>query len=97
MWKTLLSYHLEFAEGQNKKVVRHFKSNCGSQRFYLVACGDGLVVSIPAFYSNDPSSNPAGYLNVQTDENLQKEAGVRPSLKKDYYLDKSRDCDLPIF
>ena len=24
--------------------------------------GGGLVVSVPAFYSDDPSSNPAGYL-----------------------------------
>ena len=28
--------------------------------------GDGLVVSILAFYSNDPSSNPAGYLIFST-------------------------------
>ena len=25
--------------------------------------GGGLVVSVLAFYSDDPSSNPAGYLN----------------------------------
>ena len=24
--------------------------------------GGGLVVSVPAFYSDDPSSNPVGYL-----------------------------------
>ena len=64
--------------------------------FYLGRGGSQLF-SVLAFYSNDPSSNPAGYLNVQTDENLQKEAGVRPYLKKDYYLAKRRDCDLPIF
>ena len=27
----------------------------------MPAIGDGLVVSILAFYSDDPSSNPAGY------------------------------------
>ena len=46
--------------------------------------GDGLVVSILAFYSNDPSSNPAGYLNflyVKTTIN-GKEAEVGPSLKQ---------------
>ena len=28
-----------------------------------LGCGGGLVVSVLAFNSDDPSSNPAGYLN----------------------------------
>ena len=46
--------------------------------------GDGLVVSIPAFYSDDPSLNPAGYVinflynNTKINE---KEAGVGPFKK----------------
>ena len=43
--------------------------------------GDGLVVSVPTFYSDYPSSNPAGYLinflykKIKINE---KEAGVGP-------------------
>ena len=47
--------------------------------------GGGLVVSVPAFYSDDPSSNPAGYLiNFLYEKTKinEKEAGVGPSLKK---------------
>ena len=46
--------------------------------------GDGLVVSVPAFYSYDPISNPAGYLNFLYEKTKinEKEAGVGPSLKK---------------
>ena len=29
-----------------------------------MGCGGGLVVSVLAFFSDDPSSNPAGYLNL---------------------------------
>ena len=29
---------------------------------YIFGRGGGLVVSVPAFYSHDPSSNPAGFL-----------------------------------
>ena len=45
--------------------------------------GGGLVVSVLAFYSHDPSLNPAGYLNFlcgKTKMN-KKEARVGPSLK----------------
>ena len=31
-------------------------------KFQGLSGGGGLVVSIPDFYSDDPSSNPAGYL-----------------------------------
>ena len=44
--------------------------------------GGGLVVSVPAFYSDDPSSNPAGYLlNFLYEKTKinEKEAGVGPS------------------
>ena len=46
--------------------------------------GGGLMVCVLAFYSNDQSLNPAGYLNFlhkKTKIN-EKEAGVGPSLKK---------------
>ena len=45
--------------------------------------GGSLVVSVLAFYSNDPSSNPAGYLNFlykKTKIN-EKEFGVGTSFK----------------
>ena len=47
-------------------------------------CGGGLVVSVLAFYSDDPSSIPAEVYNffckivVEKNENKQKEAGVGP-------------------
>ena len=50
--------------------------------------GGGLVVSVLAFYSDDPSSIPAEVYNffckniVEKNENKQKEAGVGPLLKK---------------
>ena len=49
--------------------------------------GSGLVVSILAGYSDNPSSNPAGYLNFLYEKMKinEKEAGVGPSLKKNYY------------
>ena len=42
------------------------------------------MVSILAFYSDDLSSNPAGYLNFLYEKMKinEKEAGVGPSLKK---------------
>ena len=47
------------------------------------------MVSVPAFYSDDPSSNPAGYfinfLYEKTKIN-KKEAGVGASLKKGYLI-----------
>ena len=44
----------------------------------------GPVVSICAFYSNDASSNPAGYFNFLCKERkiIEKQAGVGPSLIK---------------
>ena len=50
----------------------------------IMGRGGGLVVSVPAFYSDDPSSNPTGYLNFLYEKMKihQKEAGVGPSLKK---------------
>ena len=46
--------------------------------------GGGLVVNILAFYSDYPSSNPAGYLNFlyKNTKINEKEARVGPSLKK---------------
>ena len=50
-------------------------------------CGGGLVVSVLAFYSDDPSSIPAEVYNffckivVENNENKQKEAGVGPIFK----------------
>ena len=48
-------------------------------------CGGGQVVSVIAFYSDDPGSTPA-VLSVkfvfEKNENKQKEAGVGPFLKK---------------
>ena len=43
--------------------------------------GGGLVVSVLAFYSDYPSSNPAGYLNFMYEKTKinEKEAGVGPS------------------
>ena len=53
-----------------------------------LGCGGGLVVSVRAFYTDDPSSNPAGDLNFQYEKKKKKEAGVGPSLKKLYtYID----------
>ena len=42
------------------------------------------MISIPAFYSDNPSSNPAGYLNFlyKKTKIKEKEAGVGPSIKK---------------
>ena len=43
--------------------------------------GGGLVVSVLAIYSDDPSSNPDGYLNFLYKKSKinEKEAGVGPS------------------
>ena len=51
--------------------------------------GGGLVVSILEFYSNDLSSNPAGYLNFLCEKTKinEKEAEAGPSLKKVYWSD----------
>ena len=47
--------------------------------------GGGLVVSILAFYSGDPSSNPAGYLNFSYKKTKinKKAAGVGPSFNNE--------------
>ena len=43
------------------------------------------MVSVPAFCSDDPSSNPAGYLIKEEKRKInEKEAGVGPSFKKAY-------------
>ena len=45
--------------------------------------GGGQVVSVPAFYSDDPSSNPTFVKFVfEKNKNKQKEARVGPFLKK---------------
>ena len=46
--------------------------------------GGGLVVSVRAFYSYNPSSNPAGYLNFLYKKTIinKKEAGGSAHLKK---------------
>ena len=48
-------------------------------------CGGGQVVSVIAFYSDDPGSTPA-VLSVkfvfEKNENKQKEAGLGPFFKK---------------
>ena len=48
--------------------------------------GGGLVVSVLAFYSDDRSSNPAGYLNFLHEKMKisKKEARVGPSLKENH-------------
>ena len=54
----------------------------------LTTHGGGLVVSVLAFYSYDPSSNPADAYSFfwkmlsEKNENKQKEAGVGPFLNK---------------
>ena len=50
--------------------------------------GGGLVVSVLSFYSNNFSSNPAGYLNFLYEETKinEKEAGVGPTFKKTWSL-----------
>ena len=46
--------------------------------------GGGLVVSVPAFYSDNPSSNPTGYLNFLYEKAKinEKDARVDLLLKK---------------
>ena len=53
--------------------------------------GGGLMVSVLAFYSNDPSLNPAGFKNnflLEKTEIKDLEAEVDPSLK----LNQSGHC-----
>ena len=62
----------------------------GRSKISLQGCGGGLVVSVLAFYSDDPSSIPAEVYNffckivVEKNKNKQKEAGVGPIFKKDF-------------
>ena len=59
-----------------------------------MGCGGGQVVSLLAFYSNDPSSNPAKvysfFCNIvfEKNENKQKRGRVWPTLKKYYKWEK---------
>ena len=63
---------------------------------FPMGCGGGLVVSVLAFYSDDPSSIPAEVYNffckivVENNENKQKEAGVGPIFKKEFLYKKSQ-------
>ena len=52
--------------------------------------GAGLVVSVFTFYSDDPSSNPAGCLNFLYEKAKinEKDAGISSSLKKDMQIFK---------
>ena len=52
----------------------------GQKEVTYVGRGGGLVVSVLAFYSDDLSSNPAGYLNFLYEKTKinEKEAGVGP-------------------
>ena len=64
-----------------------------------MGCGGGQVVSVLAFFSDDPSSNPAEAYSFfckivfEKSENKQKEAGFGPLLIKQQrlYYAKS-DC-----
>ena len=57
----------------------------GEETFIMWASyGGGVVVSVLAFYSDDPSSYPPGYLKFlyeKTKIKTKEEAGVGPSLK----------------
>ena len=59
-----------------------------AKKLLLLGRGGGLVVSVLAYYSDNPSSNPAGYLNLlykKTKIN-KKEARVGPSFFKKLLL-----------
>ena len=43
--------------------MRFDNNNSGTNSWEKVGCGSGRVVGILAFYSDDPSLNPAGSLN----------------------------------
>ena len=72
---------------ENKNQVLVFAQLLGFKVCPFQGCGGGgLVVSVLAFYSNDPSSNPAGYLNFLNEKTKinEREAEVGPSLKKKF-------------
>ena len=58
--------------------------NFGLRKFSKVGRGGGLVVRILAFYSNDPSSNPAGKLNFlyEKTKKTKKRPGLGHLIKK---------------
>ena len=51
---------------------------------HFVGWGGGLLVSVLALYSEDPSSYPAGYLNFLNEKTKinEKDSEIGPSLKK---------------
>ena len=62
-----------------------FQHNYSALKFVVVGRGGGQVVSVLAFYSDDPSPNPVVAYNFfcikfvfEKNENKQKEAGVGP-------------------
>ena len=66
-----------------------------SSKTLYSGCGGGLVVSVLAFYSDDPSSIPAEVHNFSvnccwTERNEQKEAKVgpffKPKIPTDFYF-----------
>ena len=69
------------------------QSLCSLFKESVKGCGGGLVVSVLAFYSDDPSSIPAEVYNffckivVENNENKQKEAGVGPIFLKKVLMD----------
>ena len=64
-------------------MLQHSLNNFAIKLRSIARLGRGgvLVVSILAFYSDDPGSNPAGYLNFLYEKTklTKKEAGVGPS------------------
>ena len=71
----------------NAHLVRYIKNETLLQQEDNLGSGGGLVVSVLAFYSDDPSLIPAEVYNffckivAEKNENKQKEAVVGPFLK----------------
>ena len=65
----------------------HFYNIYWSYKYWWVGSGGGQVVRMPAFYSDDLSSNPADTYSfsvkfmLEKNENKQKEAGISPFFK----------------
>ena len=59
-----------------------------TNKSWINGCGGVQVVSVQAFYSDGPSSNPAFSVNLcaKKNENKQKEAGVGKFLKTCFEL-----------
>ena len=74
--------------GSIRYYAKGLGQTCCVKRDGIGRGGGGQVVSMLAFYSNDPSSNPADAYSFsvkfvfEKNENKQKEAGVGPFLKK---------------